>query len=299
MLPRQILPGTTYFITRRCAFRQFLLSPDPRINRIFRYCLAYAAEKTGILIHAFVVMSNHWHGILTDPEGRLPEFTEILHRLVAKNINSLLGRKENVWSMERYSAIPLHTLEDVVDKMAYVISNPTAAYLVRGPEDWPGLVTTIEQVGRHTQKVRRPETFFRPNGNMPEELDLEIVPPPKSEDVGTDGLREMVKAAVHSRCDDAARELRAAGGSFLGRKRIMRQKRTSSPTSCEPTRSRTPRFVSRDPEIRKRAMEAYRAFVTAYKIAWTKFKNGARDVIFPAGTYWLRRHMSVPCACPG
>ena len=32
--------------------------------------------------------------------------------------------------------------EDVLEKMAYTIANPTAAGLVRSPRDWPGVITT-------------------------------------------------------------------------------------------------------------------------------------------------------------
>ena len=43
--PRQVLPGTTYMITRRCAQRQFLMRPDPETNNAFIYCLAEAAAR--------------------------------------------------------------------------------------------------------------------------------------------------------------------------------------------------------------------------------------------------------------
>ena len=35
MLPRQVLPGQFYLITRRCTQRQFLLRPDPVTNTVF------------------------------------------------------------------------------------------------------------------------------------------------------------------------------------------------------------------------------------------------------------------------
>ncbi len=35
--PRQVLPGTTYLVTRRCAQREFLLKPSERTTAIFKY----------------------------------------------------------------------------------------------------------------------------------------------------------------------------------------------------------------------------------------------------------------------
>ena len=68
-LPRQVLANQTYLLTRRCMGRRFLLRPDKRLNNLFVYCLALAAQKYGIQIHAFCVMSNHYHLVLTDTEG--------------------------------------------------------------------------------------------------------------------------------------------------------------------------------------------------------------------------------------
>ena len=92
--PRQILPGVTYLITRRCAQRQFLLRPSPRVNQIFRYCLAYAARRFDIRLHAYCVLSNHYHLVLTDPKARLPEFMHWLNAYLAKSLNEQLRRWE-------------------------------------------------------------------------------------------------------------------------------------------------------------------------------------------------------------
>jgi len=56
--PRQVLPGTTYFVTLRCTGRQFLLRPSKAANRTFLYLLAVAVERYGIQLHAYCVMSN-------------------------------------------------------------------------------------------------------------------------------------------------------------------------------------------------------------------------------------------------
>ena len=82
-LPRQILPGTTYLLTRRCTQRQFLLRPSAVINQVFLCFLARAAELTGVQIHAFGVLSNHDHLVVTDPERRLASFMHWLNHKVA------------------------------------------------------------------------------------------------------------------------------------------------------------------------------------------------------------------------
>ncbi len=43
--PRQVLRGTTYLVTRRCAQRQFLLKPSKTTNEVFLYVLAVAVDR--------------------------------------------------------------------------------------------------------------------------------------------------------------------------------------------------------------------------------------------------------------
>ena len=85
MAPRRILPGTTYLITRRTVQRTFLLRPSRQLNQAFLYCLAYAAERYGIGVHAFCVMSNHMHLVVTDPRGTLPQFMQWLNLFPARS----------------------------------------------------------------------------------------------------------------------------------------------------------------------------------------------------------------------
>src|SRR5262249_29530581 len=116
-LPRQILPGTTYLLTRRCTQRQFLLRPHRATNLAFLYVLACACKRFSIQIPALCVMPNHWHCVFTDPEGNAPRFTEFVHKFTAKLINASLGRWENVWASEPPSLIPLRSKTDILDKI--------------------------------------------------------------------------------------------------------------------------------------------------------------------------------------
>jgi putative transposase len=137
--PRRVVPGETYLITRRCYQRTFRLRPCAETNRIFLYCLAFAAQRTGVVLHAVCVMSNHHHLVVTDVRGVLPEFLRELHRLTAKAINASQGQWENLWAAEPCNAVRLVTDGDVEDKIAYVVANPVAAGLVAQPEQWPGV----------------------------------------------------------------------------------------------------------------------------------------------------------------
>src|SRR5690242_10886633 len=108
-------------ISRRCSQRQFLLAPSKYVAEVFLYCLAVAAARTNVIIHALTVMSNHYHLIATDPEGRLPEFCAWLHEFVAKTLNARYGRWENFWASEPTSYVRLINPEDIVAKTVYAL----------------------------------------------------------------------------------------------------------------------------------------------------------------------------------
>jgi REP element-mobilizing transposase RayT len=108
------------------------------VNRLFCYVLAVAAERYGLLVHAFCVLSNHYHLVVTDPRARLPEFQRYLDGLVARATNCCLGRWESFWDPDSYSAVRLESATDVLDKIVYVLANPVAAGLVRHGSEWPG-----------------------------------------------------------------------------------------------------------------------------------------------------------------
>ncbi len=85
-------------VTRRCTQRQFLLRPDPETNNNFIYCLAEAAARFEIVVLLPSVLSNHHHTVVYDRHGRIVEFVEHLHKMLAKCQNALRGRWENMFS---------------------------------------------------------------------------------------------------------------------------------------------------------------------------------------------------------
>ena len=56
--PRQVLPGVTYLVTRRCFARMFLLRPSPLVNAVFEYVLALKAREYGIYIAKALIVAT-------------------------------------------------------------------------------------------------------------------------------------------------------------------------------------------------------------------------------------------------
>ena len=73
-MPRQVLPGSFYKITRRCTQRQFLLRPDEVTNNVFAYCLGEAAARFDIDVMMTTAESNHHHTDIFDRHGNVIAF---------------------------------------------------------------------------------------------------------------------------------------------------------------------------------------------------------------------------------
>ncbi len=292
--PRQILPGKTYLITRRCTQRQFLLRPSAEVNAIFSYVLALAAQRYGVLVHVVCVLSNHFHLVVTDPHARLPRFEQVLNSLVARAVNALLGRWETFWAPSSYSAVALADPADVVEKSAYVLANPVAAGLVRRGREWPGVWFGPEMIGGGPISIPRPSTFFRKKGYLPESVDLVLSVPPGFS--SPEEFRERLQASLAAREEQARHDLASEGRGFLGARRVLEQRPTSRPASVEPRRELKPRVAAYDKWRRIEALSRLAAFVTDYRRAWAAWRAGERTVEFPAGTYWMRVAHGALCA---
>jgi REP element-mobilizing transposase RayT len=295
--PRQVLRGTTYLVTRRCAQRQLLLRPSATTNAIFLYVLAVAAQRYGIQVHAFCVLSNHWHAVVTDPEAQLPAFEQYLDSLVARAVNASLGRWECFWAPSSYSAVALASPADLLDKAAYVLANPVAAGLVRRGEEWPGLWSAPAQIGGTPIVAARPTTFFRANGYLPEKVELQLAVPPGFGSV--DDFRERLTAAVAALEQQARRAAAASGCDVLGRARVLAQKSTARPRRGEPRRGLNPRVAARDKWKRIEALSRLVEFLKSYRDAWRARRAGEQRAVFPRGTYLMRVVHGVPCATAG
>jgi REP element-mobilizing transposase RayT len=296
--PRQVLPGTTWLVTRRCSERRRFLSPSAIVNEIFLFVLGVAARRYGLEVHAFCVMSNHYHLLVTDPAARLPAFVQYLNAFVARAVNASLGRWEGFWaSNTTFSGVSNATPMDVVRKVAYVLANPVAAGLVKDGREWPGLRTAPEQLGTAVLTARRPAKFFRAKGNTPACVEFALTPPPGF--ASAQEFRDAVAREVHRVEERARRALAAQGRRFVGRAKVLSQDPLTSPASTEPRRTLNPRIAALDPVERIDAIARLKRFVREYRAALAKLRAGIRDVVFPAGTYRLRVELDVRCAAAG
>ncbi|MFV8752396.1 transposase [Nannocystaceae bacterium ST9] len=266
-------------MTRRCSEQRFFLRPDPMVRQIFEYVLALACETYGMQLHAFVAMSNHYHLVVTDPHGHISDFAQFLNALVARAVNCFRGRRESFWDPEPFNGVELLDEEAVFERLAYTHANPVRARLVSRAEQWSGSSSVGLGFGQ-CREIERPNVFF--SERMPARATLRLVRPKM--------MHELDDIELESAVSERVREIEGASavaGSAMGMRQVLRQRCNESPASRTTNLHLRPKLAASCSRIREAALAAYRQWYDSYADALRQFRDGVRDVVFPAGTYWM------------
>jgi hypothetical protein len=249
-----------------------------------------AAQRCEIEILLPIAESNHHHTVLFDRHGRVPQFAEHFHKMLARCQNARWGRWENLWAAEEPCITELLTREAVIDKLIYAASNPVKDLLVERATQWPGVNGYVNLLSKRPLKAKRPHHFFRAGGVMPAEVSLDLVIPPE---LGpADEVIAEVAAGVEA-VELKMKEHRARTGQrVVGRHAIRAQSWRAAPSSQEPRRNLRPRFAG-PKAVLNLAIGRFREFLAAYREARKRWLTGANTVTFPYGTYWLARFAPV------
>jgi putative transposase len=300
-LPRIVRPGQTIFLTRRVVCRSYLFRPDRELTEGFLYCLGYAAQKHGIILHVACLMSTHVHLVFTDPRGVAPDFYHDFFRLFANFVKVLRGWGHEVFDAAGPSGVDCRTDDAIVRECAYTLANPVACGAVRYAREWPGFSTRIEEIGKRTFDVKRPKKYFDPEGKMPKRVEFRfehhagIV-----ERNGVDEARTLLVDALFAEEEAARREVQARGHKFLGAERVLKKSPFDRAKSYEVFGALNPRFATKrgGEEAYIEAAENLLTFQADYRDAWERWRAGGRNVVFPYGTWLMRVRYHVRCAQP-
>ena len=284
-------------ISRRCSERRFFVRPSAEINQILLYCLAVGAERYGIVVHAYCFLSNHYHAVVTDVLGNRPEFCRWFHEFVAKCVNGVHGRWENLWAAEPTSVVALVDEAAQLGQTVYTLCNPVDAGLVETGDTWPGVRSCPSDIGKDIV-VKRPKGYFRDDGPLPERATLRLHKMPALEPLADEAYVQKVSDAVKAKEAELRAKILAEGRTFMGVRAVLRQSPFDRPRTHEPRRELSPRVACRNKWARIEALCRLKAFVEGYRAAWQRYRDGHRDAVFPHGTYWLRVYASVTCS-PG
>lgn len=185
---RLLIPGLPLHVMQRGHNKQacFLEEPD---YRLYLALLGELANRQGCDIHAYVLMTNHVHLLLTSREPRsISTLMKHVNQRFVQFMNRKYARTGSLWE-GRFRSNLVDSESYLLRCQRYIELNPVRAHMVRHPDEYPwssypanangtssGLVTPHPQfaaLGRDDDERR---AFYRSfAGEAPESDELEAI----------------------------------------------------------------------------------------------------------------------------
>ncbi len=294
-MSRRILllpPGTTVEVTTRTLRGMYMLPATRQFARTVVGVLARAQEKYPVAIHSAVMLSSHYHLILT-PEDRdqLADFMEFFNGNLARETCREIGWSGALWG-DRYHPIPITSEpEALVGRLRYHLSHGVKEDLVEQVCRWEGLHCaqalidgvplegiwynrTLEgEVGRGRKVEADVETHYS----------LKLAPLPCWKNLSSAKRRELVRRMV-DQIDAAVAQRRVAKHQkVLGMEAVHNQNPFDRSENTEDSERPLVHAVT------EAAHEAYetvhRGFVKVYREASKNLRQGDRTAVFPRWSF--------------
>jgi len=127
-------PGAYYHVTCRGNERRRIFLD--RVDYVmFLDKLALSLDIYHVLLHAYICMRNHFHMLLSTPEGNLSEFMRHFNISYTAAFNRRHRRVGHLYQ-GRYKAYLIEADSYLLAVSRYIHLNPVSAGLVERPEDW-------------------------------------------------------------------------------------------------------------------------------------------------------------------
>lgn len=121
-------PGACYHVINRGNYRAEIFRTEGA-KAAFEACLFEACAKSNWVLHAHVLMSNHYHLALETPDGNLVAGMQWLQATFANRFNRLRGERGHLFQ-GRYKALLVEEGEPLAQVCHYIHLNPVRAGLV-------------------------------------------------------------------------------------------------------------------------------------------------------------------------
>jgi putative transposase len=138
-MPRKQIPIVAtdpYHITARCINRQWFDLPISSVWSIMENYLYLLCASYNLKIHAFVLMSNHFHLLLTAPEGNLSSALLYFMRETSKQITFMSGRINQTYGNRNHKT-RINSYHHFLNTYKYVYQNPVQSGLCNKVQDYP------------------------------------------------------------------------------------------------------------------------------------------------------------------
>jgi len=164
-LPRLTIPGYPHHIIQRGNNRQPIFAASADYEMLLTL-LDEHARKSGVAIHSYVLMSNHFHLLATpDTAVGIPQMMQSVGRRYVRYFNQAQGRTGTLWE-GRYRSTLIQAERYLLACMAYIDLNPVRAGIAETAGEYPWS-SYLHYLGRRSDRLITPHPIYWELGNTP------------------------------------------------------------------------------------------------------------------------------------
>ena len=157
--PRYFIKDIPQHVIARGVNRQAVFF-QPQDYRLYLQALAEAAGNSGCLVHAYVLMTNHVHLLVTPQEPHsLPLMMQAMGRTYVQRLNARYQRTGTLWE-GRYKACLVQTDHYLLACQRYIELNPVRAGMVSAPQEYPHSSFAHHALGQPDALLRPHPTYI-------------------------------------------------------------------------------------------------------------------------------------------
>ena len=140
-----------------------LIFADARDYSFYKECLLEACRRYDLVIHAYVLMTNHVH-LLVSPkfETSKPKVLQSVGRKYVQYFNYTYNRTGTLWE-GRYKATIIDSSAYLLICMRYIELNPVRANMVKMPDEYPYSSYVANALGQ-TDNLVSPHGLYKALG---------------------------------------------------------------------------------------------------------------------------------------
>ena len=291
-------------VTGRIAHSRFLLRPGRRLNRIFAGCLGKAQELYPVRLHAVVVMSSHFHLLLSpDDSQQLARFMCHLNTNLSKEVGRLHDGSGSIFE-RRYQCIPVSSEPKAQQaRLRYLLRHGCKEGLVLSPRDWPGVQSAAALcdgkpiVGTWLDRTGLRHARSRGEDEGPSDFttryEVRLEPLPCWKHLDEETWRGLVRDMVADIEVETLAEHQRSGTAPCGASAVLEK-----PPHYVPGRQKrgpAPRFHVASRAAWDALVAGLQEFVAAYQIAAERLAQGVKSVRFPGDCFPSRLPYVPPC----
>ena len=286
--------GCLVEVTNRTIQGRFLLRPSTELNELVVGVLGRAQRIYGVEIHACIVLSNHFHMLMTVRSAfQLAQFMAYFQGNVAKEAGRLHRWRGPFWH-RRYQHV-LVSDEDVaqVSRLRYLLENGCKEGLVSSPIEWPGVSSVQSLLGgqalrgvwidRTRERQASVGLDAEAGVQFQEDEVVNLNPLPCWEGQEPGAVRERVHELVAEIESETESRHRADSTRPIGARQVSLQDPHEKPSHSK--WSPAPMFHCSSKEARGLLWDAYVAFCDMYRSMAERWQTVGFRPGFPDGAF--------------